>query len=78
MSSFGGGPLSESADPAGGSRWRGTKLLTLGKVHYETQATKLTITTDYQGPYETCLAKQPLIGQSIAGFAPALKVTSVK
>jgi len=60
------------------SVWRGTKELTFGKAHVETTASKLIVTTEVNGPYVKCLAKQPAIGQAITGFAAALRVTASK
>jgi len=60
------------------SVWRGTAELTFGKAHVETTAGKLVVTTEVTGPYALCLAEQPAIGQTIAGFDAALRVTASK
>ena len=58
------------------TRWRGTTTLERGKVHRQTVASKITWTTDFQGPYEQCLASEPELGARITGFPAGAKVTS--
>ena len=59
-------------------RWLGSKTLKGGKVHYDAQASKEVITTDFQGPYSECLAKKPKIGAIITGLPSTHKITGVK
>lgn len=58
--------------------WRGPKTLQPGKVNWDFQATKVVAATEFNGPYETCLAQRPVIGQSINGIGYGVKVISCK
>jgi len=58
-------------------RWRGSKDLTQGKVHYEAIVGKSIVTTSFEGPYAVCVSRQPKPGSSIAGIAAGHKITRV-
>lgn len=55
-------------------RWRGSAALTPGKVKWTVTSSKVTVTTDYTGPYATCFSDKPTVGQSytVEGFLMTL------
>lgn len=58
--------------------WRGHKNLERGKDSWDFQATKTSVSVSWHGPYAKCLSRHPKVSDSISGFDPELKVTSVK
>lgn len=60
--------------------WKGTRDLQLQPDYpqWDTDKESRTVTLLYHGPYETCLASQPVPGTTIAGYPTNIFVTKVR